>query len=128
MAPVTSLYAALTALLVVALASLVVRGRWRHRVGLGTGGHPEFERVVRVHANLVEYAPIALFLLLLLELAELPGWFLHTCGAIFFVSRILHALGLSQRSGSSPGRFFGTLGTWLVIIVMAGVLLFRGLA
>lgn len=127
MAPITSLYAALTALLVIALASLVVRGRWLHRVGLGTGGSPELERAVRVHANLVEYAPIGLILLLLLELAALPAWFLHGCGAAFFLSRLLHALGLSQRSGSSPGRYLGTLGTWLVIIVMAAVLLFRGM-
>ena len=124
---ITSLYASLAALLFVALAALVVRARWKYRTGLGVGTDPAMERAVRVHANFVEYVPLALLLLLLAELGGAPSGLLHTCGALLLVSRVLHAYGLSQTSGRSFGRFWGTAGTWGVVVTLAVTLLWRGL-
>jgi uncharacterized membrane protein YecN with MAPEG domain len=124
-APITSLYAALAALLLLALAGLVVRARWRYRTGLGIGTEPAMERAVRVHANFVEYVPLTLVLLLLAELAAAPAGLLHACGATLVVCRVLHAYGLSQTSGRSFGRFWGTAGTWAVILALSVTLLLR---
>jgi uncharacterized membrane protein YecN with MAPEG domain len=124
-APITSLYAALAALLLLALAGLVVRARWRYRTGLGIGTEPAMERAVRVHANFVEYVPLTLLLLLLAELAAAPAGLLHACGATLIVCRVLHAYGLSQTSGRSFGRFWGTAGTWAVILALSVTLLWR---
>ena len=124
-APITSLYAALAALLLLALAGLVVRARWRYRTGLGIGTEPAMERAVRVHANFVEYVPLTLLLLLLAELAAAPAGLLHACGATLVVCRVLHAYGLSQTSGRSFGRFWGTAGTWAVILALSVTLLLR---
>jgi uncharacterized membrane protein YecN with MAPEG domain len=124
-APITSLYAALAALLLLALAGLVVRARWRYRTGLGIGTEPAMERAVRVHANFVEYVPLTLLLLLLAELAAAPAGLLHACGATLVVCRVLHAYGLSQTSGRSFGRFWGTAGTWAVILALSVTLLWR---
>jgi len=124
-APITSLYAALAALLLLALAGLVVRARWRYRTGLGIGTEPAMERAVRVHANFVEYVPLTLLLLLLAELAAAPAGLLHACGATLLVCRVLHAYGLSQTSGRSFGRFWGTAGTWAVILALSVTLLLR---
>jgi uncharacterized membrane protein YecN with MAPEG domain len=35
----------------------------------------------------------------------------------------MHAFGLSRRSGYSIGRFFGTLLTWLLLVLLSAVLL-----
>jgi uncharacterized membrane protein YecN with MAPEG domain len=32
------------------------------------------------------------------------------------LSRVLHAQGLGATAGYSRGRYFGTLGTWLIIV------------
>ncbi len=116
----TLLYAGLSGLLLLALSFQVVGLRRKHRVGLGTGDHPALERAVRVHANFCEYVPIALLLLLVLELgAALPAWLLHALGIMLIVGRVLHAAGLSRSAGTSTGRFVGTLLTWLMILVSA---------
>jgi uncharacterized membrane protein YecN with MAPEG domain len=126
-APVTSFYAALAALLFVALAGLVVRARWKYRTGLGIGTDPAMERAVRVHANFVEYVPLALLLLLLAELGGARAGLLQACGGVLVVSRVLHAYGLSRTSGRSFGRFWGTAGTWAVLLALAIVLLWQAL-
>lgn len=123
--PVTALYAALGGVLVLALAWQVTRARQRFAVGLGTGDRPEVERAVRAHANAVEYLPVALVLLLTLELNGGRFWLLHGAGALLLVARVLHAVGLSGSGGPSFGRYWGTAGTWLVILGLAVANLLR---
>lgn len=124
---VTSIYAALAILLLLVLAARVVQSRRREKIGLGDGNSPQLQRRVRAHANAVENLPIALLGLLLLELWGLHGWLLHLLGAVLIISRVLHAVGLSSRSGVSFGRFWGTLGTWLVMLTTAILLLLHAL-
>ena len=117
---ITLLYAGLSGLLLLVLSFQVVGLRRKHRIGLGSGAEPELERAVRVHANFCEYVPLALLLLLLLELnAVLPGLVLHGLGGMLVVGRILHAMGLRRSAGVSRGRFLGTLLTWLMLLVSA---------
>lgn len=123
--PVTSIYAALLALLVIFLAMRVVGVRFHAKVGLGTGQGGGLEQRVRVHGNAIENVPIALILLMLLEVGGLGAGWLHGIGATLLVSRILHAWGLSRSRGTSFGRFAGTLGTWLLVAGMAVLLLVR---
>lgn len=118
-APVTTLYAALCGLMLVLLGAIVVRGRWRYRVGLGHGNEDGMLRLMRVHANFAEHVPIALLLLLLAELAGAPAVGLHLAGTLLMAGRILHAWGLAHHSERSFGRFWGTLLTWLVIVGLA---------
>ena len=37
---------------------------------------------------------------------------------------LLHAFGLSTSTGTTPGRFIGTILTWLVILVASALLLY----
>lgn len=120
---VTSIYTALAILLLLVLAARVVQTRRGEKIGLGDGNNPQLQRRVRAHANAVENLPIALLGLLLLELGGFHGWLLHVLGALLITSRVLHALGVSRRSGVSFGRFWGMLGTWLVLLAMAVLLL-----
>lgn len=127
-APITAIYAALAGLMLLALAGLVVKARWRYKTVLGTGSEPGMERAVRVHANFVEYVPLTLLLLFLAEVNGLAAWALHAAGAVLLLSRLLHAWGLSQTSGRSFGRFYGTLGTWLTLLGLAVAVLLVSLS
>ncbi len=125
---VTALYAALLALLAVALGAWVATLRVRHRVGLGDGGQSRLTRAIRAHGNLLETAPLALLLLLLAELtAALPAVGLQAAGLALLCGRLLQAAGLARSGGASPPRFVGMLLTWLVTVALAGALLLRWL-
>jgi uncharacterized protein len=117
--PITALYAGVYALLLLVLAARVSRHRMRLKVGLGDGGDPGLTRAIRVHGNSVEWMLPMLVLLLVAELNHANALFLHACGSIFLVARVVHAVGLSRASGTSPGRFGGTSVSWLVIGVLA---------
>ena len=118
--PVTAIYTALGAILVVSLGLRVVWCRRTRRIGLGTGGDPALSVAVRAHGNAVESLPIALLLLLLLELNGAYQALLHVFGILMIVSRLAHAEGLLRHgSGASCGRFYGTLGTWSALTAMA---------
>ena len=116
---ITMLYAGLCTILVVILGLRVVRYRFGHRIGIGDGGDVTLQRRVRVHANAIENLPLALLLLGGMELNGYPAPLIHGFGATLFVSRVAHAWGLSRSSGASPGRFVGTLFTWLLMLAMA---------
>ncbi|AWF80869.1 MAPEG family protein [Microbulbifer sp. EKSA008] len=120
MANITALYTGLCALLIIYLAFRVVEFRRTKKVGIGTGDDRFNEIRVRVHANAIEYTPIALLLLLAAELGGLPALWLHLFGALFFISRVFHAYGLTKgKGGLHFGRFWGTLISWVVIVVLA---------
>jgi uncharacterized membrane protein YecN with MAPEG domain len=116
---ITALYAGLLGILYIVLGGFVVANRRRARVGIGTGSDTALERVVRVHGNFAEYAPLFLLLLLVAELNGAAAMLLHLAGAAFFLARLGHAFGLSQSSGTSMGRFVGTLVSWVAIVVLA---------
>lgn len=116
---ITALYAGLLGILYIVLGGFVVAQRRRARIGIGTGSDTALERSVRVHGNFAEYAPLFLLLLLIAELGGAASWLLHVLGAAFVLARIGHAFGLGQSSGTSAGRFLGTLVTWVAIVVLA---------
>jgi uncharacterized protein len=117
---VTLFFAALHVLLMLYLAYRVVGHRRTAQIGLGTGEDHRLERKIRVHANFVEYVPM---MLALLELSGAAAVLLWVFGGVLSLARLLHASGLSKKSGYSKGRFYGTLLTWLVLVAMAGMAL-----
>ena len=117
--PITAVYASLLAILYIVLSYRVAQRRMRFQVGLGTGQNTELERAVRIHGNFAEYVPLALLLLAVFEAGGGPAWAVHVAGAGLLVARGLHALGLTQSSGRSPGRFSGVVATWLIMLALA---------
>lgn len=115
----TLLYGSILAVLLLLMSIRVMLLRRSHAVGIGAGQHRDLEKAIRAHANLIEYAPLALILMMLLELNAAPAWQIHSLGATLLVSRLLHAWGLSHHSGVSFGRAVGMLGTMLVILSAA---------
>ena len=117
--PITAIYAAIIAVLAVILAARIVPLRRSRRVGLGDGGDRELTRAIRIHANLVEHAPLALILMDACELNGAPAWLLHGLGVALVAGRGLHVLGLSRSTGISFGRTAGTALSWSVLLVGA---------
>ena len=117
--PLTALYAGMLGLTLVVLALMVIRQRYRARVGLFDGDDPQLGRAIRVHGNFAEYVPLALILMAALEINGAPDWALHGIGTVLLVTRLLHAYGLWRSSGSSPARFVGMVGTFAVIVTAA---------
>lgn len=122
---ITGLYAALLALLVVVLAVRVVMYRRTARVGLGDGNNQDLLKRIRVHANAVEYVPLYLLLMLILELNQTAPILLHTFGIVLIVARLVHAWGVSRHSGVTAGRAVGAALTVLMMVLMALLLLWQ---
>ncbi len=74
------------------------------------------DRMVRVQCNFIEYVPIVLILLFLLENAGAKYYILLGVSIGLVVGRILHAWGLASKAGTSFGRYYGTLLTWLSLL------------
>lgn len=122
---ITGLYAALMALLIVFLAVRVVLFRRSAKVGLGDGNNPELLKCIRVHANAVEYVPLYLLLMLVLELNQTLPALIHVFGIVLVVARLFHAWGVSRHSGVTTGRALGAGLTILGLVVMALLLLWQ---
>lgn len=115
--PVTPLYAALLALIFVALSIRTIRLRRRYRVGVGDGNHAELQRAARVHANFAEYVPLALLLIYFVETGGGPQWLIHALSFALLCGRLLHAWGVSQVRENYRYRTIGMALTFSVIIL-----------
>ena len=95
---ITSIYASLSALLIVRLSLSVIKLRRKNRITVGDGGNEELQLAIRTHSNALEYIPITLLLLLMLELNGAPKILIHICGSTLLVGRIFHAIGLPAKN------------------------------
>ena len=108
---VTPIYIGLHVLLAIVLAWNVIAER---RKGEEENADAIFHKG-RVHANFVEYVPLALLMIGALELMGTEKAIVHVFGAVLFASRLAHAWGFGSNPGFSRGRFLGTLFTWIVM-------------
>lgn len=122
---ITTLYAALSAALLIALSLRVIAVRRRDRIALGDGGDPDLMQRIRAQGNFVEYVPMALIVMLLLELQALPAWLLHALGIALIAGRLAHGWALA--AGSIPGRVAGMMLTFSVIAIGAAACLLTAL-
>lgn len=118
-------YASLLVLLFIYLSVRVVRVRRALQVGIGDAGDKRLLRAIRVQANFAEYVPIALILLLALELQAFYPWALHLLAATLLVGRLLHAYGVSQSREQLAFRIAGMACTFTVMLATAGILIYR---
>lgn len=125
--PVTSLYAALFGLLLMALSIQVIRARVAARVAIGLGDDIRLLRASRAQGNFVEYAPMILLLLLLLEASGAGSFQLHAMGSLALAGRIAHAMGISREPENLRLRQLG-MGLTFTVLGLLPVLLLARLA
>ena len=116
---ITLLYTSLLTILAIFLAIKVGMNRVETKTMTGEGESSKLLQSIRAHGNLVEYAPLALILLALLEMQNVSESMLHLFGALFFLVRISHAYGVTISRESTPYRLVGALGTWLIMLIMS---------
>ena len=124
---VTSLYGGLLALWFLVLSARVVARRRSDKINLGDGGDAEMQRRIRGHANFVEYVPLILVLMIVLESGGVSAWFLHLVGIVLVVARVMHGIALSFRKDFFIGRFWGTLLTFILLAICGLLCAYRGL-
>ena len=102
----------------------------RHRLRAGAeGSNPEvLDKAIRAHGNNIEYVPIILFGIALLALLGIGATLVHALCAILFLARCLHAYGIQQFGALPKSRVIGNVGTWVVMLVTTGMLVYKGLA
>ena len=113
---VSALYAVLGALLLIKFSFDVVRLRMQYRVSYGDGGFSELQSAIRIHGNAVEYIPLALVLLLFMEMNGAETWRVHVCGILLIAGRLMHYYGLHHRQLS--WRRSGMSATWSSLLLM----------
>ncbi|MDD3764064.1 MAG: MAPEG family protein [Nevskiales bacterium] len=121
---ITPLYAGLLALWFLVLSARVIQKR--DKVSLGDGGDPHLLRRIRGHANFAEYVPLILLMIGMLELGGMRAWVLHLLGATLLVARVLHGVALSFTDKWKFGRFYGTLLTFILLLVGALLTIWQG--
>jgi uncharacterized membrane protein YecN with MAPEG domain len=118
MLPITLTIAGAAALLNLWLSLRVSRMRMRHKVSIGAGGNERLETRMRAHANFIEYAPLFLILLGLIELARGSETWLWAVAIAFVLGRLLHAFGM-DRPAPNALRIGGMMLTYAPLLVLA---------
>jgi uncharacterized protein len=122
---VTPFYAGLLVLLFLVLTIGVIRRRGSEKILLGDGGNAGMQRLVRGHANFVEYVPLALLLMAILELSRFSIYLLHALGIALVVARLLHAYAFSYNRHFMFGRVTGAVITFVVLAIEAVLCLYQ---
>lgn len=114
---ITALYAGLLGVMSIVLAFGAGSLRGKTGISIGDGGNAQLLLAMRRHGNFIEYVPLALILIGLLEVAGVSNLAIHILGAGLVVARVFHAVGLKADSIENISRAIGAAGTALVILV-----------
>jgi uncharacterized membrane protein YecN with MAPEG domain len=120
-------YAAILVLIFVFLSARVIQMRASAKIGIGTGNNPEMERRIRVHGNFAEYVPLALLLLVFMEMQQHSRYLIHILCIALIVARVVHAIGVTPVNENFPMRVASALTTFAVLAIAAIALLINGL-
>jgi len=112
--------AAAAALIAIWLALRVGRVRAAEKIAHGDAGNPLLLKRMRAQANYVEYTPFALILIALIELSGRGGLWLSIVAAVYFLARVLHALGMDNDNARNVLRGSG-IGVTLLSLLGLGI-------
>ncbi|MGJ8669674.1 MAG: MAPEG family protein [Oceanococcus sp.] len=124
---VTALYAGLLGLWFLVLSIRVIQGR-RKGIHIGDGGDAGMLRLIRGHANFAEYTPLCLLLIGMAEMQGLNTMMVHGLGGGLLLGRLLHGYAFCFTDNFPPGRMFGTILTFVTLLVASLALLWLSCA
>lgn len=116
MIQLTPVYAAILALLGIALGARVSMLRGKTGISILHGDNMELATRIRKHGNFVEHVPYAVLMMAFAELLGMPPVLTHAQGVVLIAARVLHAAGLNTEHVASPVRIMGSAGTTLVTL------------
>lgn len=115
----TPYYAAILALIYVALSYRVIRLRQKLRVSLGDGKDKQLNRAIRVHGNFSEYVPLTLIMIYFVEVQVQNLLLVHGLSSALIIARLAHIYGVNQLRENIAFRVFSLCITGLVISISA---------
>ena len=121
----TAIYCSLLAiwLFVLSIRVIGLRGNPAFAfIAQGKGDEELLNRAIRAQGNLIEYAPIMLFILFFLEGIGIPELALRILGDGFLLGRLMHGTSMSFMRSNMPLRVGGTALTLLSLLTGAIVL------
>lgn len=116
----TAFFAGLLALVYLGLSGWVIGARVSENVLFGDGGDNAVLKRIRSHANFIEYVPLALILIGLLEAGGGSHGLVQGLLVALLVARILHPIGMFA-APNSPRQFACRGGGILLTLVVLGV-------
>lgn len=116
---IVGLYVGLNALILIWLSTSTIRLRGKYKISIGDGDNKHIFRIMRGHANAVENMCVVLFLLLIMAAIGTPVLVLHGFGLVFTFARLIHAWHFIQDDAPRWQRYYGTLLTLIVTLVLA---------
>lgn len=114
---ITALYAGLLGLMSIGIAVAVGKVRGSTGISIGDGGNLELIAAMRRHANFVEFVPLSLILIGLLELNGVGSTAIHALGAGLVFARLCHAVGFRTDDSMKALRPIGAVGSTLIVAV-----------
>lgn len=117
--PITLTIAGAAAIVNIWLAVRIVTVRLKAKVLIGDGGNALLSARMRAQLNFIEYTPMVLILMALIELARGTQTWLWAAGILYILGRILHPFGMDKQT-PHPLRGVSILTTWVVLIGLAG--------
>jgi hypothetical protein len=121
---IVPIYAAIFAVMLVALSLRVAKTRGDVKVAIGDGGNVVLRRAIRVQGNFTEYVPMALILFTFVEMQGWPRWLVHGLCLALLAARLLHAYGIAQEPEDIRLRSTGMATTAILLVASAGLLLY----
>lgn len=115
----TPLFAALLAIIFVVLSLYVIKHRFAKQVSIGDGDHHELSVAIRLHANFIEYVPLALLLMWFIETVIFDSKFAFGLGVVLLVGRLMHIAGMLRPRSLMILRQIGMVSTLLVLLSAA---------
>ena len=121
---IVPIYAAIFAIMLIALSLRVAKTRGDVRIAIGDGGNILLRRAIRVQGNFTEYVPMALILFTFVEMQGWPRWLVHGLCLVLLAARALHAYGIAQEPEDIRLRATGMATTAVLLVAAAGLLLY----
>ena len=119
--PLTAIVLCLALVLYGALGFNVGRARSRHGISApATTGHPQFERVFRVHQNTLESLIVFMPALWIFSQFVSPVWG-AVLGAAWIIGRIIYAIGY-YRAADQRSTGFGIAAAASLILLLGGII------
>lgn len=114
---VTALYAGVLGLISIAIAFMAGGKRGSTGISIGDGGNIEMITAMRRHANFVEFVPLSLILIGLLEMNGVGSTAIHAFGELLVFFRVSHAYGFRSDGSKAIFRTIGAAGNTLLLVV-----------
>ena len=116
--PITLTIAGAAALINIWLGARISQLRLRDKVSIGDAGNQAVACRMRAQANFIEYTPLFLILLALVELSQGSKTWLWGVAILFILGRLAHPFGM-DRPAPNPFRAGATIVTWAVLVGLA---------